>query len=353
MRYALLLTLVLATPVAAQSGADLATLVERGYLRQAEPLLVARLSLAPTDPEALLLLARVRGEQDRLDEALKLAEQALAAAPNEARSHYVVSEICGRKAQQAGILKAAGLAKRFKREVDAALALDPRHTDAIEASIEFHQQAPGIMGGDKKQIPLLLDRLAAVDPALAWSRRARVALRQKDTTTAEAHYRRAVAAESRAGEAHLAFARYLSPRHRKPAEAMTLALEAASRMPWRQDAWGVAAYLQVVQGSVADAEATLARAQAADPSRFGAAYMVGRTLMNEGRELAFAEKQLRRYVQHEPEYGWPSLADAHWCLAQVFEKQGRRPEAIASLQTALRLQPDLEPAKKDLKRLKG
>jgi hypothetical protein len=38
-------------------------------------------------------------------------------------------------------------------------------------------------------------------------------------------------------------------------------------------------------------------------------------------------------------------------LGLVLEKKGRKPEAIAEVETALRLKPDLEEAKKDLKRL--
>ena len=40
-------------------------------------------------------------------------------------------------------------------------------------------------------------------------------------------------------------------------------------------------------------------------------------------------------------------------LGLVFEKQGRKPEALAEINTALRLKPDYENAKKALKRLKG
>jgi hypothetical protein len=48
----------------------------------------------------------------------------------------------------------------------------------------------------------------------------------------------------------------------------------------------------------------------------------------------------------------PSLAFAHWRLATTLERQNKKPEAIAELETAVRLHPDLEGAKKDLKRLK-
>jgi hypothetical protein len=44
---------------------------------------------------------------------------------------------------------------------------------------------------------------------------------------------------------------------------------------------------------------------------------------------------------------------AHWRLGLVFEKRGQNAEAIREIELAVKLQPQLEPAKKDLKRLKG
>jgi tetratricopeptide (TPR) repeat protein len=43
---------------------------------------------------------------------------------------------------------------------------------------------------------------------------------------------------------------------------------------------------------------------------------------------------------------------AHSSLGLICEKEGRKPEAIAELQTALRLNPDFEAAKQDWKRIK-
>jgi len=63
---------------------------------------------------------------------------------------------------------------------------------------------------------------------------------------------------------------------------------------------------------------------------------------------------LKKYFTEtrEPEAGAPLIAGAHWSLGQVYEKEGRKAEARAELETAVRLKPDFEPAKKDLKRLK-
>lgn len=352
-RTAIVLAIMVAVPVFARAADDTALCVERGQFRQAEPLLVARVAKSPIDLEAILLLSQVRREQGRLDDALKLAEHAVVLAPNDAQAHYRLAEVCGLKAQKAGMLKAAGLAKRFKREIDTALALAPEFTDAIEASIEFHHQAPGIMGGDKKKIPMLIDRLVALDPARGWAKRGRFAIQLRDSVAAEAHYRKAVAAETDGVLVRLAMARLLSPQFRNPAQSEKLALEAAARAPWRQDAWGIAAAVQAIDGRLDEAQATLARAELADPLRAGSAYIVARSLLRDGRNLEFAEAQVRRYLAHDPEYGWPSHADAHATLALLLERQGRTPEAIAALQTALRLEPGLEQAKKDLKRLKG
>jgi hypothetical protein len=43
---------------------------------------------------------------------------------------------------------------------------------------------------------------------------------------------------------------------------------------------------------------------------------------------------------------------AHRSLGLLYEKEGRKSDAISELQTALRLKPDFEAAKQDLKRLK-
>lgn len=334
------------SPALAQS--DVATLIERGYLRQAEALLVARVAAAPNDAAALARLSRIRVEQGKSEEAVQLGERAVAADPNSAEARYALAEAFGARAQKGG-LGAMGPARRFKKETEATLALDPRHADALEGLIEFHRQAPGLVGGDKKAIPGLLDRLSAVDAARGWSRRGQLALQGKDTTRAESCFRKA--AEGGDAGARLALANWLSPSWRKPDEAERLAREVVAAEPWRQSAWALIAALEARTGRLAGLDATLAAAEAADPGRLGAMYSAARTLVVEGKDDGRAEKYLRRYLAVPPEIGWPSHAGARWRLAQVLEKQGKRDAAVAELQLAVREQPDLEGAKKDLKRL--
>ena len=47
------------------------------------------------------------------------------------------------------------------------------------------------------------------------------------------------------------------------------------------------------------------------------------------------------------------MAAARWRLGQALEKQGKRAEALAEVDAAVKLDPKLGNAKKDLKRLRG
>ncbi|HEY3122121.1 MAG TPA: hypothetical protein VGL15_15965 [Vicinamibacteria bacterium] len=60
----------------------------------------------------------------------------------------------------------------------------------------------------------------------------------------------------------------------------------------------------------------------------------------------------RRYLGQEPEGNAPTLAHAHWRPGTAVAGQGRRDEARSELQTALRLKPDLDEAKKELAALR-
>jgi tetratricopeptide (TPR) repeat protein len=79
-----------------------------------------------------------------------------------------------------------------------------------------------------------------------------------------------------------------------------------------------------------------------------------RAMLRIGAELPKAESYLQKYISQtkEPEVNAPRLEGAHWSLGLVYEKEGRKADAIQELETALRIKPTFEPAKRDLKRLK-
>lgn len=348
----LLSPLVLAAGLA-QAAEDPAVLLDHGYLRRAGALCEQRLAANPADAEAGAVLSQVRAEQGDLDQALRLATAAVAADSRNADAHCALAQVYGRKAQAAGMLKAAGFAGKLRKAADAALAANPSHVDALEILVDFHTMAPGIMGGDRKKAAEYLDRIARVDPVAGWLKRAQSAQRAKDSTLAGQCYAHAAEVTPVSGRALVQLAAWLAPRWRDPARAEKLALQAVEAEPWRTGGWQVLAALYASQERWTELESVLQRSEAAEPSHLAPWYQAARQLVTLRKEPARAEGYLRHYLSREPEIGPLTVAAAHWRLGQALEQQGRKAEAVTEIDAALRLDPKLEDAKKDLKRLRG
>ena len=349
----LLLATALAAPAAAADDAKL--LFDRGYLRQAAAACEKRLAADPHDAPAGALLARIRAEQGDKEAAMKLATAAAAADPKCADAQYALAECYAREAQHASVLRQAGLAGKMRKSCEAALAIDPNHVDALELSSDFYRLAPGIMGGDKKKAVEYVDRMVKVDPVAGWIKRAEMALSGKDRDTVRAAecFREAAAVQPPSPRAQVALASWLLPRWRDPATAEKLALAAVEAEPWRTGGWQVLAALYAYQERWPELEDVLKRSEAAEPLHLAPWYAAARQLVVSGKEPARAEGYLRHYLAREPEIGAQSWAAARWRLGQVLEKEGKKAEAIAEMETAVKLDPKLDDAKKDLKRLRG
>lgn len=344
---------LLLLPAHVSAADEAVTLIDRGYMRRAAAMCEKRLAANPKDAVAGATLARVRAEQGRMDEAEKLATAAVQADPRNADVQYAFGEIHGRKAQVASMIHKAGHAGKLKKAAEAALAIDPKHVDALEILVDFHRMAPGIMGGDKKKMAEYIERLVQVDPVAGWHKKAGAALGDKDTAAAAQCFARAVEAAPQSARALASQASWLAPKHRDPAKAEKLALQATQAEPTRTGGWQVLAALYAHQQRWEDLESLLQRSEAAEATHLVPWYQAGRQLITDGREAQRAERYLRHYLSREPEIGAPSHAAARWRLGQALEKQGRKAEATAEIAAAVKADPKLEDAKKDLKRLKG
>lgn len=94
----------------------------------------------------------VKNADDRLarfQQAAQLAEQAVAALPKEANSHYRLAFAYGRYGQGISIAKAlsTGLAGKIKTALDACLKLEPKHAEAHLASALWHAEIINKVGG--------------------------------------------------------------------------------------------------------------------------------------------------------------------------------------------------------------
>jgi tetratricopeptide (TPR) repeat protein len=348
---AALLPAALAVSLSAQAPSP-ESLIEAGHWRRARAAAEALLRTSPNDPMAQFLTARCLDAAGDLDGALTLAEKASKRDPGNAGYHALLAYIHGRRAQGAGVLKQATLARRIRKEAQAALALDPRSIEAHLILIEFYRQAPGIVGGDKERSAKLVEALVAIAPARGFIVKAGFLRREPGAAVkVEDLYKKAVAAEPGSYQALTTLAGfYASGREKRYAEGEALARRAVDLAPDRAAAYGILAQAFAAQAKYAELEAVLKEAETIVPDDLSPTLQAGRVLLQAGSVLPRAEALFRKYLTREPELGAPSHAQAWWRLGQVLEKQGRKDEAEAATRKALALDPRLARAGRDIRR---
>lgn len=348
----LLCCLVLATAGFASEG-DPATMVEHGHYKQARVLLEKRLAANAKDVDVLVLLARVNLAYSNSGAAIKLLEQATALQPKSADAHVYLADAYSRSANDAGMFEKMRLSKIIRNETEQALSIDPKNIDALEGMMEFYLEAPGIMGGSRSKADETAERIMALDPVRGNLARAANASHEKEYAKAEGFYIKAVQANSKSYEALASLGSfYLRDGAQNYDKAADYAQQALQADPRRSGAYAILAQANAARERWADLDQLLAKAEKELPDDFLPDYMAGRTLLTSGKDNARAERYFRKYLtQPEEEGGTPPLASAHWRLAQVLEKEGRKQDAIQELQTAVQMKPDFKEAQKDLKRL--
>jgi len=236
--------------------------------------------------------------------------------------------------------------------MDAALAI-ARDTDNLASRLSYYLIAPAIAGGDKQKAAELAAEIVKIDPARGYLEQARIARAQNGDP--EPLYYKAADADPKNYAAQINLAAFaVDPKHDDAPMCEKHARAAIAINPDRIDGYRWLAIALARQGRVDDVLKTIAQAQAAVPDNLSPLVDAARGFMAKNLELTRAEQMLRKYLAEtaEPEHGAPMLAGARWSLGLALEKQGHKKEAIGELETALRLKPDFEPAKKDLKRLK-
>jgi len=339
--------------LAAHADATVQQLIDADHWTRARAQLEARLKTAPDDPVATRQMAQVLHAFDDLPGAQAHAERAVKLAPNDAEAHFALAEVAGDQAEHANPLKQLGLAKKFRKEAEQTIALDPKHIEARLDLISFHYQAPGIAGGDKKKVPALAAEIERLAPEQAWRAKAAIAGHEKDSTALATCYKEGAARQPNDYRARVTYANWLAAPWRNPAEAEAHARAALALDPDRSAAYTILVVLQARAGQWEQVDATIAEATARVPDDLSPVYQAGRVALTDRNDPVRAEGYFRRYLAKTPEAGTVPHAAARWRLGLALEKQGRKDEALKELQLASQLDPKFEPAKKDLKRMKG
>jgi len=299
-------------------------LIEAGHWKRARALVEQRLREAPHDPNAIFLTSQIRNAFGDHASPPGLAETAVRLDPGVARYHRQLAEVQGVMAQHAGIFQQVMLARRFRKEIDASLGLDPRDVQALRDLLEFYLLAPGIVGGDAKKAETVEQQIAALDAAEGFLAKARIAQFRKDRAQTEAMLRRATEVRPPSYKALVGLAQfYLAPEHRNDEAAETAGKRAVGLEAGRIDGYCVLAVINAGRGDLAALDAILSAAAREVPDDYAPCYRAAERLLADGREPSRAERYLRQYLAQEPEGNQPTAADAQRQLGLALRAQGQ------------------------------
>jgi tetratricopeptide (TPR) repeat protein len=327
-------------------------LIEAGHWKRARVEVEARYRTAPGDALSNFLLSQIRGAFGDRSTPLTLAEKAAALDPRTAKYHRQIAEVLGITAQHSGAFQQLLLARRFRKEIELALACDARDLQSRRDLLEFYLLAPGIAGGDVRKAEEVAAQIAQLDAGEGLLAQSRLAEFRKQPAVRENLLRQVAALPQPRYKTRITLAQYdLEPTHTNLNIAEEQAKAAIALDPGRIDAYAALATVYAERAEWTKLESILAAAAREVPDDAAPYYRAAEHLLSAGRDAVRAEQYLRVYLAQEPEGNQPGAAEARWKLGLALEMQGRLPEARAAFQESVRLDPESKAAQ-ELKRLR-
>jgi tetratricopeptide (TPR) repeat protein len=272
----------------------------------------------PKNPEIFLLLTKSYNELQQHDQAIANAEKAVALDPQNSVYHEWLGRAYGEKAEHAGPFSGLSLAKKTRKEFEAAVHLDEKNFSARQALIEYDCAAPGIAGGgEDKAIPQIA-HLTELDAAEGHYAAGNCRRQKKDFATADAEFTKSLDSHPKSANLIYDIGDY-AMKHNQPDRLFAVANRGEQVAP-------------------NDPRGKFYRAVALVIKKDGGAQ---------------PEALLREYLKVAPtRNGYPRPHEAHEWLGRYYESQNNPQAAIAEYEAALKSDPKSHTASDALKRLK-
>ena len=337
-----------------QNTAAVEAMMEAGHWKRVRQIATARIQTNPTDPVGHAWLAKVRITFGENSGAIAEAERAVSLEPRNAAYQGHLAEACAMMADRSTPIRGLFFVRCMKKAIDASRAADPRHIDTMLVEMMFTWKAPSVVGGDRKKAQRIADTIQSISPVWGYLAHARLLQDSGDDRTTENLLLNAVKADPSFYRARAALARFYccTAKMRRMADAEKVAREALALDPSAAPGHEILARVLAAGQRWSDLEAALARAESAVPDDLTPYYGAAQSLIETGQDFRRAEKYLNRYLGQPPEGREPTHAEARWLLAILYEKEGKKADALRELAAAVQLDPLFEAAKRDLKRLK-
>jgi tetratricopeptide (TPR) repeat protein len=291
-------------------------LYEKGEYKKAADLLSDLSKSSPEEPKARLWLGKTLIKIRKWGNAIKELEKATEIQPSNAHYRLWLGRACGYDADHTWKPVAAFKAPRVIKEFEAASKLAPEDLDIRFDMLDFYLQAPGPLGGGKDKAKAEVQKIAKLDPKKAFVARAmmfrhdeKYDLAQKELTQATVDY-----PDYAAG--YLDLADFL-----------------------------------LEQKSFESALKNSQKALELEPSK-RAKLIQAASRVRLGTDLNEAERSLQELASGSLGDHDPSFEEIYYWMGECHLAKGNKVKAREAFEKALAFDPDYEPAKKSLSKLR-
>jgi tetratricopeptide (TPR) repeat protein len=267
----------------------------------------------PRNADGWVALARARLMAGKAEPAIAAAQKATQLAPGNAQAFFLLGNAYGMRIGQVGMLSKMSIAPKLRDAFERTVRLDPGQLEARGDLVSYYLQAPSILGGGIEKARAQAVEIGKRDAAQGLLARAGIARFEHKGDLAMSLYRNALAAK---------------PHDRDTRLAVMMGYEQMERWSDAFDllhAWAVE-----------------------DPSAGAAWYQTGRASALSGLHADEGIAALQRYLAMPHADDDVDNTHALYRLGQIQAKAGRKADARASWQQALKLDPGFTEAKEAL-----
>ncbi len=308
------------------AAASVDALMEIGHWKRAREIVDAKLRANSNDAQAYAWSSKIKSSFGDNEGSYSAAERAVALNPKNPDFHGQLAEACAMLAETTNPLRGFSLVRRMKKEIEAALALNPKHVDTLLVKMMFSWKAPALAGGDKKAARRIADQIASIAPAWGYLAHARLLQDQGVDAETEGWLKKAVQADPAFYRARVALARFYccTSVSKRPDLAEKAARDAIAVDPTGEGAYSILARVYAMQQRWTELDETVAHAATAVPDDFGSLYAASKALLEVGKDFRRAESYLNRYLSQAAEGRQPTHVEARRLLATLRQKEGRK-----------------------------
>jgi tetratricopeptide (TPR) repeat protein len=266
-----------------------------------------------SNADGLLWLGRAHLELGDYASAIRALERAVALSPNESEVHRWLGRAYGEEADRTRSLSLAG---RVRVQFEEAIRVDAANIAAHRDLLQFHLEAPWVVGGSDRRARHEIEAIAALDP----------------------------------NAGHLARAAYLKEHHDVARASLEYQAVLDSGRPSIDDAYEAAEFYEQV-GDTSGLRAAIDAASAINATDPGLLFYKGALDVMTHSDPANAESSLTAYLAAPSRRDRPTAVRTHEWLGRLYEFNGSRAKAIAEYAKVLALSPGRKSAKDALQRL--